>query len=218
MAGADEIQWARRVKPEKIRRLYTLDSKGILDDELIDEVGYAMYARCHSIRQATRAHAGKAMCPRCRADVLRSSADWKTWTKDEPLVCGCGWSTTWGAYSKSYQHKQLYGGQAYPMFRAFIDRWPAARTSRDKLLAIDWLIHACHGEWQGGMGRPAACNLIEGTATELVRFLNELAYGEQSTEEIVETRTRWDQGVEGAPWLKRMRDSDPKVRRGVGGE
>ncbi|MBI5289694.1 MAG: hypothetical protein HY873_12045, partial [Chloroflexi bacterium] len=50
MAGADEIQWARRVKPEVIRRLYTRDAKGIVDEELIDEVGYAMYARCHSIR------------------------------------------------------------------------------------------------------------------------------------------------------------------------
>ncbi|MEX2225792.1 MAG: hypothetical protein WEB52_05000 [Dehalococcoidia bacterium] len=43
MAGADEIKWARRVRPETIRRLYTLDAKGIVDDELIDEVGYAFF-------------------------------------------------------------------------------------------------------------------------------------------------------------------------------
>jgi len=205
MAGADEIQWARRVKPEKIRRLYTLDAKGIVDEDLIDEVGYAMYARCHSIRVATRAHAGKAMCPRCRGDVLRSDPDWRTWRKDEPLACPCGWSTTWGEYHRSYQGKQLHGGQAYPMFRAFIDRWPTARTPRDKLLAIDELIHACHGSFKGEMGRPAACNLIEGTARDLVPFLDELAYGAASTPGVTETRARWLEGVESSRWLRRLR-------------
>jgi hypothetical protein len=39
MAGADEIRWSRRVKPEMIRRLYTLDAKGIVDEDLINEVG-----------------------------------------------------------------------------------------------------------------------------------------------------------------------------------
>ena len=63
MAGADEIKWSRRVKPVSIRRLYTLDAKGIVDEDLINEVGYAMYARCLSIRTATRAHSGRAMCP-----------------------------------------------------------------------------------------------------------------------------------------------------------
>jgi hypothetical protein len=203
MAGADEIQWARRVKPETIRRLYTLDAKAIVDEELIDEVGYAMYARCHSIRIATRAHAGTAMCHRCRNDVRRSSNDWRTWRKDEPLVCSCGWSTTWGDYHKSYQGKQLHGGQAYPMFRSFIDRWPAARTPRDKMLAIDALIHACHGQFKGEMGRPAACNLIEGTMFELIAFLDELAYGDLSTPGVGEIRERWRAGIDSAAWLRR---------------
>jgi len=208
MAGADEIQWARRVKPEVIRRLYTLDAKGIVDEELIDEVGYAMYARCHSIRIATRAHAGKAMCPRCRADVLRSSPDWKTWSKDEPCACACGWATTWGEYHRTYKGKQLHGGGAYPMFRAFIDRWPQAKTPRDKMLAIDWLIHECHGQFKGAMGRPAACNLIEGTMHELVEFLDQLAYGDQSTPGVGEVRERWRAGVESAWWMRRPAGGD----------
>lgn len=187
MAGADQITYARRVKPEAIRRLYTLDSKGIVDEGLIDEVGYAMLARCESIRTATRAHAGRATCPRCRAEVRHS------WKKDDVIACGCGWNTTWGAYLKTYQGKQLHGGQAYPIFRAFIDHWPAARTPRDKMLAIDALIHACHGQWQGGMGRPAACNLIEGTMRGLIGFLDDLAFGEASTAGICEARAQWDE-------------------------
>jgi hypothetical protein len=186
MSGADELRYARRVRPDKIRRLYTLDAKGIVDDELIDEVGYAMFARCQSIRVATRAHAGKATCPRCRSRIDHQ------WDKAAALRCACGWETTWGEYLKSYQGKQLHGGQAYPIFRSFIDRWPEARTPRDKMLAIDALIHACHGEWQGGPGRPAACNLIEGSMSELIPFLDELAYGPQSSEGIAEARAEWD--------------------------
>ncbi len=186
MSGADEIRYARRVRQDKIRRLYTLDAKGIVDEELIDEVGYAMFARCESIRVATRAHAGKATCPRCRSRIDHQ------WEKTAALRCTCGWETTWGEYLKTYQGKQLHGGQAYPIFRSFIDRWPQARTPRDKMLAIDRLIHECHGEWRGGPGRPAACNLIEGTMVELIAFLDELAYGPQSTKGIAEARAEWE--------------------------
>ena len=203
MAGADEIKWARRVKPEKIRRLYTLDAKGIVDEELIDEVGYAMYARCCSIRAATRAHGGKAECPRCRSIITHS------WKKQEALTCTCGWQATWGEYLKSYQGKQLHGGQAYGMFRGFIDRWPEAKSPRDKMLAIDAMIHACHGEWRGAIGRPAVCNLVEGTMYELVAFLDELAYGDQSTPGIGESGARWKQAVDSAAWLRRRPGSDP---------
>jgi hypothetical protein len=198
MDGADELRWSRRVKPEKIRRLYALDAKGIIDDELLDDVGYAMLARCESIRTATRAHAGRATCPRCKAQVVHE------WDKAQALMCGCGWSSTWGAYLKSYQGKQLHGGQAYPMFRDFIERWPGARTSRDKMLAIDALIHACHGQFKGAAGRPAACNLIEGTARELIAFLDQLAYGDGSTAGVTETREQWQAAVD-ASWMRRWR-------------
>jgi hypothetical protein len=99
--------------------------------------------------------------------------------------------------------RQLHGGQAYPMFRGFIDRWPESRTPRDKMLAIDALIHACHGQFKGAMGRPAACNLIEGTMHELIAFLDELAYGDLSTAGVGEVRARWRTDVESAPWVRR---------------
>jgi hypothetical protein len=84
------------------------------------------------------------------------------WAKDEPMVCGeCGWTTTWGEYLKSYQRRQLHGGKAYPDFMAFLEVWPKARTYRDKLLAIDRLIHALHVDAKHGFARPAAVNLIE---------------------------------------------------------
>jgi len=38
-----EVQWAPRVNPSTIRRLYEIDARGIADEDLIDEVGYALF-------------------------------------------------------------------------------------------------------------------------------------------------------------------------------
>lgn len=125
------------------------------------------------------------------------------WKKDQALACGCGWQATWGEYLKSYQGKQLHGGTGYPQFLRFIEEWPAARSPRDKMLVIDQMIHACHAGFKGMMGRPAACNLIEGTLFELLPFLEELAYGDLSTPGVGEVRERWQEGVDAAVWLNR---------------
>ena len=180
------LKWARRVHRDKIHRLYLLDVKGVADEELVNDVGYAMYARCESIRIATEAHHGKVACRTCGSVIERAGYD-----KAELLRCACGWSKTWGEYLKSYQRRQLYGGHALPDFLAFLERWPHARTYRDKLLAIDALVHACHLPERMPWARPAATNLIEGTASELAVFLDELAYGPQSTAGLEEGRAAW---------------------------
>ena len=196
MASQDDFRWARRVARDKIRRLYTLDAKGIVDEELIADVGYAMYARCESIRIATEAHMGRAACKRCGA-VLRH-----TWNKEQALVCECGWETTWGAYFKSYQHKQLVGGNAYAAFLEFIERWRKARAPRDKLVLIDALVHACHVSARFGIARPAAINLIEGAASDLVAFLDEIAYADLGTPGTRAVRDEW-QALTGEKWWGR---------------
>jgi hypothetical protein len=198
-ATPDDFRWARRVSRDKIQRLYTLDAKGIVDDELIDEVGYAMHARCESIRIATEAHMGRAACRRCGA-VIRHR-----WEKERPLVCPeCGWETTWGEYFKSYQHKQLVGGAAVGAFLAFIETWPKLREPRDKLVAIDRLVHACHVSARfPGIARPAAVNLIEGTASELIGFLDRVAYSDLSTPGTRATRDEW-QSLTGERWWGRQ--------------
>ncbi len=194
MPVSGEIRWARRVPQHKIRRLYTLDAKGIVDEELIDEVGYAMYARCDSIRAVTAASVGRARCHGCGA-VIRHQ-----WERDEPMVCGeCGWRTTWREYLRSYQGKQLHGGAGFPAFVQFHERWPAARTPRDKMLLIDGLIHALHVNTQKQVlfAHPAACNIIEGRMRDVVALLDELAYGDLSTPGLCETHAEW----------KRIRDA-----------
>jgi hypothetical protein len=181
-----ELKWARRVRQEDIRRLYHLDARGIIDQDLINDVGYGLHARCESIRIATEAHFGRVTCRSCGAVVERTE-----WNKAELLTCACGWRKTWGDYLASYQRKQLVGGAAYPAFIEYLERWPGARAPRDKLLEIDRLVHACHVATHRPWARPAAVNLIEGTASELARFLDELAYGPSSTPGLGETRDAW---------------------------
>jgi hypothetical protein len=52
--------WAPRVKPYLIRRLYESDDQGVLDTDLLDEVGWALYARCESFIQAGKP--GRVTC------------------------------------------------------------------------------------------------------------------------------------------------------------
>ena len=180
------IRWARRVPEREIRALYASDARGIVDEELIDDVGYAMYARCESIVAVTEAHAGRATCHAC-GEIIKH-----LWKKDEEMVCVCGWRTTWGEYLNSYQRKQLYGGAALPAFAKFLERWPLARNPRDKLLEIDRLIHELHLNAEiVRFARPAAVNLIDGTMKTVIALLNELAYGDLSTPGMGEARATW---------------------------
>ena len=56
-------KWAQRVAKSKIKQLYELDAKGIYDENLLDEVGYGLYARCQSFIEACQATSGEAYCP-----------------------------------------------------------------------------------------------------------------------------------------------------------
>ncbi|MGD2174058.1 MAG: hypothetical protein PVJ27_01545 [Candidatus Brocadiaceae bacterium] len=186
MSNRERIHWAPRVQRHKIRRLYATDAQGIVDEELIDEVAFAFLARCESILEATEAHQGRVRCRGCGRIVQR-----RNWDKEELIQCGeCGWEVTWGDYLHSYQHRQLHGGGAVPVFEGYVRRMSSARTPRQRMMLIDWLIHQCH---MGGEGptRPVAQNLIAGRMHELVRFLDELAYGPGSSPGARQVRDGW---------------------------
>lgn len=44
--NALHLSWTPRVSREKIKRLYISDSRGMLDEDLLDEIGYTIYLRC----------------------------------------------------------------------------------------------------------------------------------------------------------------------------
>ena len=112
MSGSRRLPtWARRVAKGKIRRLYETDARGIYDEDLIDDVGWALLARCESFITANRARAGQLPCPECDRPVRR----------EEVLRCRCGWELPWADYFRTIQHKQLSGAEpVIEQFRAFV--------------------------------------------------------------------------------------------------
>jgi hypothetical protein len=139
-AGSQAIRWAPRVSRELIRRLHETDARGIVDEELIDEVAFAFYARCQSIVTATEAYRGRAACPRCETTIPHSHRS------DEVLHCAnCAWHATWREYRKSYQGKYLVTGNPGGAFTEYPRRVKAARSARERMLAIDWLLNRAFG-------------------------------------------------------------------------
>ncbi len=183
--------WAPRVPKKLIRRFYETDAKGIYDGDLIDEIGYALLARCESFITANGARAGELPCPCCSQTVQR----------EELLRCPCGWELPWAAYFKTIQHTQLSGAEpVLEQFRDFVNAFPSARTARQKVLLIDRLIHGFHwylrGKADNGPTRPVAINLIEGRMGDVVAFLEELTYGDQSTPGTTDNRAEWDANID----------------------
>jgi len=179
-------KWAGRVLRWKIALLYATDARGIVDEELIDEVGCTLLARCESILTTTEAHKGRAACPECGTIMTHN------WEKEKLLRCGgCGWELTWPEYHRSYRRKHLLAGGMEPFIREFVEKFPKAKSPGEKMVLIDTLIHKYHWELEGDPGRPGAVNLIGGRPPEVVAFLNELTYGEQSTAGLVENAQAW---------------------------
>ena len=179
--------WAPRVPQYKIRQLYEDDARGMQDDELIDDVGYALLARCLSFLEANEAAGGRVACPVCSQTVSHSGS------KDEMLRCTqCKWELSWREYSATFQHKQLSGAEpVLVLFRDFARRFPQAGNAREKMILIDELVHGFHWHQKNGCTRPVAINLIEGRLAEVIAFLDNLTYGEASTPETEGTRAQW---------------------------
>ena len=66
------MDWAPRVKPIKIRRLYRYARLGIYDDTLLHDVGSELYARCMDIATVADVYReGRVPCPKCQTKVRR---------------------------------------------------------------------------------------------------------------------------------------------------
>lgn len=182
------IQWAKKVSPDKIRRLYNLDAQGIMDEELIDEVAYTFYERCESILTVTEASKGQIKCPECGNLINRDSVD-----KEQIIKCqNCSWEITWGEYFNSYHQKQLHGGGAVDVFKNFIVKLPLAKTPQEKMILIDSIIHECHkGLKEGEYNRPVAVNLISGKMNETIKLLDDLANNSGNIPNSNEIYTKW---------------------------
>lgn len=194
------VHWARKVSQAKVRRLYQMDALGIVDEELIDQVGIAFYARCQSILWVSRA---QVRCPRCghvfQVETGRAG--------EEAIMCptvGCSWQTTYRQWHNSWRHQDLIGTRAASAFEAYVEQYGRARTAQEKMVSIDQLIHAFHQRIVAGMPhRSAANNLIEGNHDQVIAFLDELTYGKESTPGLPEEHVKWQEKVKEVKRVRR---------------
>jgi hypothetical protein len=130
------------------------------------------------------------------------------WDKEKLLHCNdCGWVLTWGEYFATIQHKQLSGAEpVLDLFRTFVNDFPKAKTSTEKMLHIDRLLHGYHWSIKYGPTRPVAINLIEGRLGDVILFLDELSYGSGSTPGTVERKSEWVERSQNARgWASKKR-------------
>jgi hypothetical protein len=173
----ERIQWSPKVPQAKIWALYQSDARGLVDEALIDDVGFALFQRCQSIILVTERRC--VVCPRCARMVCCPG---EHWSREHAIICpDCGWSATYGQYRDSWRHQDLQGGNAMYAFRAFVEGYQRA-LPRERMLLIDRLINAFH--WSLKHQRrhgPAATQLIAGSAEQVRMFLDRLA-GNGTTE------------------------------------
>ena len=178
--------WAPRVTRKQIFRFYTTIGQGLIDEEVINDLGVSLLARCQSVLDATEARRGRALCPGCGDIVVRTPCE------DEVLACQkCGWTCLWSVYMKTFQGKHLFVGGAEPFFKEFVQEYTRNKTIQQRLLLIDTLIHRWHYEWTDKPCGAAAANLIEGKPSATIAFLDQLTYGDQIPPEVQAMRTTW---------------------------
>jgi hypothetical protein len=148
-----------------IVRLYESDAKGLRDEDLVDDVGWRLAARCHDVVLVSD---GKVVCPVCGSTF---AVPWIGEPDERASACpGCGWSVTAGEYHETFRHADLYGVGAREAFADYAARFPRLTTYTEKMLTIDRLVHAVHKS-----GNFAARNLFEGRARDVVATLDALA-------------------------------------------
>jgi hypothetical protein len=176
MPSQERIRWAPKLSQAKLWELYQSDARGLADQALVDDIAFALYQRCQSIIMVTERR--RVPCPRCPRIVLCAG---ERWSREQAIVCPeCGWSATYGQYRDSWRHQDLHGGNAMFAFRAFVEGYEGTMP-RDRMLLIDRLINAFH--WSLKRERrhgPAAAQLIEGGAQQVLALLERLAGKEES--------------------------------------
>ena len=168
-----KIRWAPKVAQAPVARLYESDAAGLRDDELLDEVGYALWARASDV--ALLARSG-VRCPVDGTEFRLGDDAWHRVPADASASCpACGWQTTATAWRDSFRKQDLSG--MAPFIDVYVAKWPTARTYRDRMLLVDGLLHEVHATG-GNLVRA----LIEGGRRNSPHaFLDRLAYGSAST-------------------------------------
>ena len=180
----NKFKWHKKVSRNDLLRLYQGESKGMIDEILLDDIGLTFYMRCKQAKEVRECmDKGQIICHHCgtilkagrvspTASVLRKSAS------DSLIIsCECSYSYTYREYRRSCNAVNMPGGRAEPIFENFMQKWPECRGMKSKMLLIDWLVHECHVTlMSGARGRSVCVNLIEGTLKQISDLILKLAY------------------------------------------
>jgi len=201
--GRKDIHWSPRVTKWKLRHLYQRVAEGIWDEDLINDVGMILYMRCRDILVIHRARTRREVtCPRC-GNAGRTALVPRTGGRDSLLSCPeCGWELTWRRYHRSFQRRQLNPGGAVEGFEGFMQRFRSTKGPKDRMLAIDRVIHEFHYSLKKEPDQPtraAGVNLISGDLTDVVTFLDELGSMDLPAR-FWETHAAWERSQEETYW------------------
>lgn len=171
----EKISWSPKVRQSKIRQLYENDARGTVDGVLVEDVGLTLLQRCQSIWLVTNR---EVECPRCGAlFTLCEPGSWKMLIGLQTCPTqGCGWETTAEQWHDSWRHRELLATAVMQPTETYLQDYPRARTTEQRMVCIDQLIHSFHiGLQTGRFSRSFANNLIEGSHDQVVEFLDQLS-------------------------------------------
>jgi hypothetical protein len=164
----NKFHWARKLPGQKLQQMYNSDAQGIQNEELVDEIGYTLYARCLQAKEEMELiQAYKMKCHNCGI-ILQV---------DKLLIeCECGHQYLFRDYMRSYRKNNMPHGSAKYKFATFIKNWEGVQGYANKMRLIDNLIHEFHFNLLTNTnGRPVAINFIEGTKKQIEELIFGLA-------------------------------------------
>jgi hypothetical protein len=146
----------------------------MINSELLDDVGFTIYARCLQAKEEMEImEKGQIKCHNCSKILNYDSG---------LILCLCGYQYMYKDYRRSFRTNNMPTGGAAHIFNGFIDKWPRMRDDVEKMRLIDWLIHEFHiNLLTGTKGRFVGVNLIQGTKAQVKELILSLAYGDTGT-------------------------------------
>jgi len=171
----NRFRWSAKLSRHVLKKLYEDDARGIRNEELVDDVGFTLYARCLQGRdERLLMESNRLKCHNCR-EILAVVK------KDALIECSCGHQYLFRDYMRSFRTNNMPSGAATKIFNAFIENWERAKGYSKKMILIDSLIHEFHINLNSGVkGRFVGINLIEGTKRQIEDFILKLAYGDNT--------------------------------------
>ncbi len=165
----NKFTWIPALPPTKLRELYRTSANGMLDQDMLEEIGLLFFLRCQQgVEEFTLLRSGKLKCHHC-GFILSE--------KEGLMVCKCGYQYTFKEYINSFNAHRMPGGNALHIFSEYVEKWPKARTDFQKMNLIDWMIHQCHISMSSGLRlRSILKNLIDAPQKTAEKLILELAY------------------------------------------